>query len=63
MAKSIYGDPPFLVHSPSWAGLQLFYQGRRVMGTPNGEAYWVFKNKALSAQGLTLPMVMAQARP
>ena len=62
MAKSIYGDPPFLVHSPSWASLQLFYQGRRVMGTPNGEAYWVFKNKALSAQGL-MTVVMAQTRP
>ena len=63
MAKSIYGEPPFLVHSPSWASLQLFYQGRRVMGTPSGEAYWVFKNKALSAQGLTMSMVMGQTRP
>lgn len=63
MAKSIYGAPPFLVHSPYWASMQLFYQGRRVMGTPNGEAYWVFKNKAVPGQGLTLSMVMAQTRP
>lgn len=63
MAKSIYGVPPFMVHSPSWASLQLFYQGRRVVGTPNGEAHWVFKNKALPTQGVTLTAVMAQTRP
>lgn len=46
-AKSVYGAPPFWVHSPSWSSLQIFYQGRRVSGTPNGAAYWVFKNKDL----------------
>ena len=46
-AQSVYGEPPFLVHSPSWQHLQAFFQGRRVMGTPEGAAYWVFKNKEL----------------
>lgn len=63
MAKSIYGVPPFLVHSPYWASLQLFYQGRKVTGTPNGEAHWVFKNKTLPTQGVTLSADMSQTRP
>lgn len=46
-AQSVYGEPPFLVHSPSWQNLQVFFQGRRVTGTPDGAAYWVFKSKAL----------------
>jgi len=44
-AQSVYGAPPFLVHSASWPSLQIFYQGRRVIGTPDGAAYWVFKSK------------------
>lgn len=60
MAKSVYGAPPFLVHSPSWSSLQLFYQGRKVMGTPTGEAHWLFKNKSLPAHGLTLLTVTGQ---
>ena len=46
-SQSVFGEPPFLVHSPSWQNLQAFFQGRRVIGTPDGEAYWVFKNKEL----------------
>jgi len=46
-AQSVYGEPPFLVHSPSWQNLQAFFQGRRVMGTPDGSAYWLFKNRDL----------------
>lgn len=46
-AQSVYGEPPFLVHSPSWQNLQVFFQGRRVTGTPDGAAYWVFKSKDL----------------
>ena len=46
-AQSVYGAPPFLVHSASWPSLQIFYQGRRVIGAPDGANYWVFKNKDL----------------
>lgn len=46
-AQSVYGEPPFLVHSPEWQNLQVFFQGRRVIGTPKDSAYWVFKNKNL----------------
>lgn len=43
-AHSVYGEPPFLVHTPNWQNLQVFFQGRRVQGTPEGAAYWVFKS-------------------
>lgn len=46
-AQSVYGEPPFLVHSPEWQNLQVFFQGRRVIGTQEGSAYWMFKNKDL----------------
>lgn len=60
MSKSVYGTPPFLLHSPSWSNLHLYYQGRRVAGTPNGEGHWVFKNKDLPAQGITLTSALSQ---
>ncbi|WP_146185751.1 hypothetical protein [Limnohabitans sp. 2KL-1] len=44
-ARSVYGAPPFLVHSANWPGLQVFFQGRRVTGAPERSAHWVFKSK------------------
>jgi hypothetical protein len=55
MAQSVFGAPPFMVHSPVWSNLQLFFQGRRVTGTPEGDAHWVFNQKALSVPSATLP--------
>ena len=46
-AQSVYGESPFLVHSPSWQNLQVFFQGRRVVGTPDGAASWLFKSKEI----------------
>ena len=47
-SRSVYGAPPFLVHSTNWPGLQVFFQGRRVTGTPERPAHWVFKSKETS---------------
>lgn len=63
MAKSVYGEPPFLVHSPDWSHLHLFYQGHRVSGTPQGEAHWVFKSKPLVTQNNSASTAMAQTQP
>jgi hypothetical protein len=46
-SRSVYGDPPFLVHSPKWSSLQVFFQGRPVSGIPDGSAHWLFKTRAL----------------
>jgi len=46
-SRSVYGDPPFLVHSPKWSSLQVFFQGRPVNGIPDGSAHWLFKTRAL----------------
>ena len=60
MSKSVYGTPPFLVHSAAWSNLHLYFQGRRVAGTPNGEGHWVFKNKDLPAQGIAMTSALVQ---
>ena len=46
-SRSVYGDPPFLVHSPKWSSLQVFFQGRPVNGIPDGSAHWLFKTRSL----------------
>ena len=46
-SRSVYGDPPFLVHSPKWSSLQVFFQGRPVSGIPDGAAHWLFKTRAI----------------
>ncbi|OYU10109.1 MAG: hypothetical protein CFE38_19085 [Comamonadaceae bacterium PBBC1] len=46
-SRSVYGDPPFLVHSPKWSSLQVFFQGRPVSGIPEDSAHWLFKTRAL----------------
>lgn len=46
-SRSVYGDPPFLVHSPKWSSLQVFFQGRPVSGIPDGAAHWLFKTRSL----------------
>jgi hypothetical protein len=47
-ARSVYGAPPFLVHSANWPGVQVFFQGRLVAGTPARPAQGVFKSKEVS---------------
>jgi hypothetical protein len=63
MAQSVYGEPPFLVHSTEWANLHLYYQGHRVSGTPEGEAHWVFKSKPFIAHNTSAPTAMAPKFP
>ncbi len=46
-SRSVYGDPPFLVHSPKWSSLKVFFQGRPVSGIPDDAAHWLFKTRAI----------------
>lgn len=46
-SRSVYGEPPFLVHSPKWSNLRVFFQGRQIGANLDDASHWVFKKSAL----------------
>lgn len=46
-SRSVYGEPPFLVHSPKWSQLRVFFQGRLVSVNLEDSAHWIFKKSPL----------------